>query len=105
LKREDLIRFYDHYISPRSPYRRKLALYVRPSAVALANAPFEKDINEKAPTSEEENMEAIQNSKLDESFQRSTSQEECQLFDEQSPSIVPDIIKGRELILSEVRLC
>jgi hypothetical protein len=105
LKREDLIRFYDHYISPRSPYRRKLALYVRPSAVALANAPFEKDISEKAPILEEENIKAIQNSQLNESFERSISQEECHLFDEQSPTIVPEIIKKKKLILPEVRLC
>jgi hypothetical protein len=55
LKREDLIRFYDHYISPRSPFRRKLAVYVKPSTVALANAPFEKDISAQAPILEESN--------------------------------------------------
>ena len=71
--------------------------------MALANAPFEKDISAKAPILEEENMEANQESESNESFQRSISQEECQLFDEQSPTSVPDIIKKRKLILPEVR--
>jgi len=35
LERTDLIHFYDHYISPRSIHRRKLALHVNPSALAL----------------------------------------------------------------------
>lgn len=34
LERDDLLRFYDHYISPRSTYRRKLSLHVNPSSLA-----------------------------------------------------------------------
>ena len=34
LTREDLLRFYDRYISPRSNYRRKLSVHVNPSALA-----------------------------------------------------------------------
>lgn len=34
LEREDLLRFYDHYISPRSVHRRKLSLHVNPSSLA-----------------------------------------------------------------------
>jgi hypothetical protein len=35
LERNDLLRFYDHFISPRSPSRRKLALHVNPSPLAF----------------------------------------------------------------------
>ncbi|CAF3245595.1 unnamed protein product [Rotaria socialis] len=35
LERNDLIRFYDHYISLNSIHRRKLALHVNPSSLAL----------------------------------------------------------------------
>ncbi|CAF3897878.1 unnamed protein product [Rotaria sordida] len=35
LERDDLLRFYDHYISPRSIYRRKLSVHVNPSSFAL----------------------------------------------------------------------
>jgi hypothetical protein len=35
LERSDILRFYDYYISPRSVHRRKLALHVNPSALAL----------------------------------------------------------------------
>ncbi|CAF0866965.1 unnamed protein product [Rotaria sordida] len=35
LERDDLLRFYDHYISPRSNYRRKLSVHVNPSSFAL----------------------------------------------------------------------
>ncbi|CAF0913402.1 unnamed protein product [Rotaria sordida] len=34
-ERNDLLRFYDHYISPHSIYRRKLALHVNPSLLAF----------------------------------------------------------------------
>lgn len=34
LERNDLIRFYDHYISPHSIHRRKLSLHVNPSSLA-----------------------------------------------------------------------
>lgn len=34
LEREDLLRFYDRYVSPRSIYRRKLSLHVNPSPLA-----------------------------------------------------------------------
>lgn len=37
LERSDLIRFYDHYISPHSIHRRKLSIHVKPSASALQN--------------------------------------------------------------------
>lgn len=103
MERVDLIRFYDHYISPRSRYRRKLALYIRPSAVALANAPFEKEISVKTPILEKENVEEIENSELIGSFQRLNSQEECQLFDEETSASVSDIVKKAKLILPEVR--
>lgn len=96
------MRFYNHYISPRSHYRRKLALYIRPSAVALANAPFEKDISVKTPIVENENMEETQNSELNGTFQRLNSQEDCQLFGEQTPTSVPDMVRRANLILPEV---
>ena len=35
LERKDLLSFYDHYISPHSMHRRKLALHVNPSSLAL----------------------------------------------------------------------
>lgn len=35
MERNDLIRFYDRYISPHSVSRRKLALHVTPSSLAL----------------------------------------------------------------------
>ena len=35
LERDDLLRFYDYYISPHSVHRRKLALHVTPSPLAL----------------------------------------------------------------------
>ena len=34
VKPSDVLHFYDHYISPRSAHRRKLAVYVTPSKVA-----------------------------------------------------------------------
>ncbi|CAF2967042.1 unnamed protein product [Rotaria sp. Silwood2] len=46
LERNDLLRFYDHYISPHSIYRRKLALHVNPSPLALQQANDETNTNE-----------------------------------------------------------
>ncbi|CAF4223323.1 unnamed protein product, partial [Rotaria sordida] len=46
LKRNDLLRFYDHYISPRSIYRRKLSVHVSPSSFALQMQTNETDTAE-----------------------------------------------------------
>ncbi|CAF3842357.1 unnamed protein product [Rotaria sp. Silwood1] len=46
LERNDLLRFYDHYISPHSIYRRKLALHVNPSSLTLQKSIDEKNTNE-----------------------------------------------------------
>jgi hypothetical protein len=35
IERSDLLRFYDHYVSPGSIHRRKLAVHVNPSSLAL----------------------------------------------------------------------
>ena len=43
IEREDLLRFYDHYISPRSTHRRKIALHVEPSPLALKSATADKN--------------------------------------------------------------
>ncbi|CAF1688194.1 unnamed protein product, partial [Adineta ricciae] len=53
-ERKDLIQFYDHYISPRSPHRRKLMVFVRPSPLAssLNDEIPEIKINEKATTTD-----------------------------------------------------
>ena len=101
--RDDLIRFYDHYISPRSLLRRKLVVYVKPTSVALATAPVERDGNEKIPTLEEEDVEAPQNLKPSELLQRSASYEECQPLEPKSPDTVPDITQNRALVIPEVR--
>jgi hypothetical protein len=37
LERNDLLRFYDYYISPRSTHRRKLSLHVNPSSLVQTN--------------------------------------------------------------------
>lgn len=42
LERNDILRFYDHYISPHSSQRRKIAIYVIPSPSA-----FLPEVNEK----------------------------------------------------------
>jgi hypothetical protein len=44
LERKDLLRFYDHYISPYSPHRRKLALHVNPSPIALKKSFDDEDL-------------------------------------------------------------
>ncbi|CAF5042784.1 unnamed protein product, partial [Rotaria sp. Silwood1] len=46
LERNDLLRFYDHYVSPHSIYRRKLALHVNPSSLVLQKPIDEKNTNE-----------------------------------------------------------
>ncbi|CAF4452269.1 unnamed protein product [Rotaria sp. Silwood2] len=46
LERDDLLRFYDHYISPRSIYRRKLSVHVKPSSFALQMQTNETNIAE-----------------------------------------------------------
>ena len=43
LERDDLLRFYDYYISPHSAHRRKLALHVTPSPLALQAPNTEAD--------------------------------------------------------------
>ncbi|CAF3867523.1 unnamed protein product [Adineta steineri] len=53
LERTDLLRFYDHYISLNSIHRRKLAVHVNPSAIAL------RGTNDKKPIIDEENTETI----------------------------------------------
>ncbi|CAF1500754.1 unnamed protein product, partial [Adineta steineri] len=53
LERTDLLRFYDHYISLNSIHRRKLAIHVNPSAIAL------RGTNDKKPIINEENTETI----------------------------------------------
>ncbi|CAF3683386.1 unnamed protein product [Rotaria sp. Silwood1] len=46
LERDNLLRFYDHYISPRSIYRRKLSVHVKPSSFALQMQTNETNIAE-----------------------------------------------------------
>ncbi|CAF1466374.1 unnamed protein product [Rotaria sordida] len=43
LERDDLLRFYDHYISPHSIYRRKLSVHVNSSSFALQMQTNETD--------------------------------------------------------------
>ncbi|CAF1548983.1 unnamed protein product, partial [Didymodactylos carnosus] len=47
LEREDILKFYEHYISPHSLYRRKLSLHVVPSPIAKqqSSTTIEKDDN------------------------------------------------------------
>jgi hypothetical protein len=54
LERDDLLRFYDHYISPNSIHRRKLALHVNPSPLALQVQIDDENEGESAALADEE---------------------------------------------------
>jgi hypothetical protein len=54
LERDDLLRFYDHYISPNSIHRRKLALHVNPSPLALQVPIDDENEGESAALTDEE---------------------------------------------------
>ena len=45
-----MLEFYDRYISPRSPYRQKLMIFVQPSPLALAST--KSDMSTQSATSE-----------------------------------------------------
>ncbi|CAF5043707.1 unnamed protein product, partial [Rotaria sp. Silwood1] len=59
LERNDLLRFYDHYISLNSMYRRKLAVHVNPSSLAL-----QKPINETNTDENEDELDATNDDEL-----------------------------------------
>ncbi len=54
LERNDLLCFYDYYISPHSTHRRKLALHVNPSSLAeTKETDVDEDEHELPPAIEE----------------------------------------------------
>lgn len=94
LEREDLLKFYDRYISPRSNQRRKLALHVNPSPVALRSSSNGK--------SSVDSDEEISSTTTEEAKPTGEIQHEAESLTEQ-PQIIDVLIKTSSLMVSTTK--
>jgi hypothetical protein len=88
LERNDLLRFYDHFISPRSPSRRKLALHVNPSPLAFKTPGDDKHIPD---NKNKLTVETGPSSTVKEGDTQSESSTPQNKLNEQKPIIDPEI--------------
>ena len=94
LEREDLLKFYDRYISPRSNQRRKLALHVNPSPVALRSSSNGK--------SSVDSDEEISSTTTEEAKPTGEIQHEAESLTEQ-PQIIDVLIKTSSSMVSTTK--
>ena len=78
IDKDDIIRFYDHYVSPHSNQRRKLALHVVPSPLAL------QSISEKSPSPERQQES---DSNRESSSPKSVTESVSELLTEESTTV------------------
>lgn len=95
LEREDLLKFYDRFISPRSNQRRKLALHVNPSPLALRSSSNGK--------SSVDSDEEISSTTAEEAKSTDEIPHETQSLTEQ-PQIIDNLIKMSSSMVSTTKI-
>lgn len=92
LEHSDVIRFYDHYVSPRSMHRRKLAIHVKPSPLALQE-PTNETTDVKGKENELESVPNQTNGPVELTTDTDHAEQEEKLVEQ--PNIVDNLVQSK----------